>query len=110
MRTITLGLFAFALGILMLGSVPMGAGAHGLHRDRCPPPPKQTIVLQVCHPCTGCTIDVPVCISACCQGAPCVHFERTLIGAGRTVFTWTCGCEVVVRYQCCGGHRVIVRD
>jgi hypothetical protein len=105
MRTITLGLFALALGIIMLSSTPV-ADAHG-RRDCCP---KQTIVLQVCHPCTGCKIDVPVCISACCQGTPCVSFHHTLIGAGKTVFTWPCGCEVVVRYQACGGHRVIVRD
>ena len=108
MRTLTLALFALALSLVSLGSAPT-ADAHG-RRDCCPPPPKQTIVLQVCHPCTGCKIDVPVCISACCQGVPCVHFERTLIGAGKTVFSWPCGCEVVVRYQSCGGHRVIVRD
>ena len=29
----------------------------------------------VCHPCTGCHLDVPVCIPVCCQAAPCVRFD-----------------------------------
>lgn len=84
--------------------------AHGRHRDPCPPPPPVTVILPVCHPCTGCRYDVPVCIPACCVGAPCVRFERTLIGAGRTVYEWPTGYQVVVRYQKDGGYRVIHRD
>lgn len=76
----------------------------------CPPPPPQHIILKVCHPCTGCMHDVPVCIPACCKGVPCVHFERTLIGNGKTVFEWPGGHTVVVRYPQGGGVRVIQRD
>jgi hypothetical protein len=94
---------------LMLGAVlflPAGeAGALG-HRRNCEAPPTYKVVLEVCHPKTCCKIDVPVCIPCCCQGAPCVRFEHTLLGPGKTVFTWSCGHQVTVRYTCCGGVRV----
>lgn len=89
------------------------ADAFGLCRrdcaPSCPPPPPQHLVLQVCHPCTGCKYDIPVCVPACCTGEPCVHFERTLIGHGKTVFRWQCGHTVVVRYTHGGGYRVMER-
>jgi hypothetical protein len=89
---------------------PGEAGAFGHRRDCGPPTPKQTVVLEVCHPKTCCKIEVPVCVPCCCQGPPCVHFERTLVGHGKTVFTWACGYEVTVRYTICGGVRVVQRD
>jgi hypothetical protein len=99
------------LHILLLGAVltlaPAEAAALGHHRYAGP---TQNVVLEVCHPKTGCKIDVPVCIPCCCQGPPCVRFEHTLLGHGRTVFTWQCGYEVAVRYTCCGGIRVSQRD
>jgi hypothetical protein len=89
------------------------ADAFGLCRrdcvPPCPPPPPQMFVLQVCHPCTGCKYEVPVCIPACCTGEPCVRFEKTLIGYGKTVFEWSCGHKVIVRYPHGGGYRVIER-
>jgi len=75
----------------------------------CPPPPPVKIILEVCHPCTGCKYEVPVCIPACCIGEPCVHFEKTLIGYGKTVFEWKCGHTVIVRFPHSGGYRVIER-
>ena len=71
---------------------------------------QQKVVLVVCHPCTGCKHDVAVCIPACCQGTPKGCFERTLIGQGKTVFEWSCGHQVVVRYHHDGGYRVIQRS
>ncbi|MFO0965208.1 MAG: hypothetical protein U0793_06440 [Gemmataceae bacterium] len=105
----------FAGSLLLAALVVSSAGdalALGRCRDctpPCPPPPPQQIILSVCHPCTGCKYDVPVCIPACVAGAPCVHFERTLIGHGRTVFDWPCGYQVVIRYPHSGGYRVIQR-
>lgn len=75
----------------------------------CPPPPPITVILPVCHPCTGCKLEVPVCIPACVQGVPCSRFERTIIGCGRTVFCWPCGYTVTIRYQRCGDYRVVQR-
>ena len=110
MRTVTTWLLALALGAAVLTISPAGAAAHGKARDCVPPPPTQTVVLQVCHPKTGCMFDVPVCVPLCCQGVPCVRFEHTLVGPGRTVFSWACGYEVAVRYTICGNVRVVTRD
>lgn len=103
--------FAGALVIGVFTLVGAGsADAFGGRRD-CPPPcPPQTVILGVCHPCTGCHFDVQVCIPGCVTGAPCVRFERTLIGQGRTVFEWSNGYRVIVRYQNGGGYRVVQRD
>lgn len=80
------------------------------HRRSCCEPPPQKVILQVCHPCTGCKYEVPVCIPACCTGVPSVCFQNTLIGNGKTVFTWNNGYTVVVRYPHGGGYRVIQHD
>lgn len=94
----------------LLLALPGNGEARGLfQRDCCPPPPPVPIVLKVCHPCTGCMLDVPVCIPACCTGAPCVSNHCTLIGHGKTVFSWSCGHSVTVRFTHGGGYRVIQR-
>ncbi len=109
MRLLTTSLWTAGL-CAVLACAPGDAQALGHRRDCGPPPPTQKVVLEVCHPKTCCKIDVPVCIPLCCQGPPCVRFEHTLIGPGRTVFTWACGYEVVVRYTICGGVRVKASD
>jgi hypothetical protein len=108
---------AWLIGAAVCGICLVGlsgqADAFGLCRrdcpPSCPPPPPLKLVLEVCHPCTGCKYEVPVCVPACCVGEPCVRFERTLIGYGKTVFEWQCGHRVVVRYPHAGGYRVIER-
>jgi hypothetical protein len=45
-------------------------------------------------------------VPLCCQGPPCARYQHTLIGPGKTVFTWACGYEVTVRYTVCGNYRV----
>lgn len=100
------------LGAFLCGALALTAteALAGRHRD-CPPPlPPQTLILSVCHPCTGCKHDVPVCIPGCVVGVPCVNFERTLIGCGKTVYEWPCGHRVIIRYQNGGGVRVVQRD
>jgi hypothetical protein len=67
----------------------------------------QKILLHVCHPCTGCHYDVPVCLPACCEGAPRVCHHRTIIGCGRVVYEWCCGYRVVIRFPRGGGYRVV---
>jgi hypothetical protein len=91
----------FAVAVLAC-STDAQAGRHC-----CPPP--QKVVLVVCHPCTNCTYEIPVCIPACCQGAPAVCFQDTVIGYGRNVFEWTNGYRVVVRFPPGGGYRVVQR-
>jgi hypothetical protein len=106
--TIKLIFATVVLGACVILSSP--AQAHNPRRDCCPPPPPVTVILQVCHPCTNCKFDIPVCIPACCVGVPKVCFERTLIGSGKTVFEWCCGHRVVVRYHHDGGYRVVQHD
>lgn len=95
------------LAAMLIAGLALNAQANP--RGSCcpPPPPPQTVVLEVCHPCTECKFEVPVCIPACCQGTPSVCFQRTLIGSGKTVFEWSNGYRVVVRYTNGGGYRVV---
>src|SRR5690349_5688850 len=101
-----------AIGVLVM--CPACGDANGLCRDRCcrescPPPPPIQVVLKVCHPCTGCEHELMVCVPACCTDVPCVSQHRTLIGAGKTVYEWKSGHQVVVRFHNDGGYRVIQR-
>lgn len=68
-----------------------------------------TQTLQVCHPCTGCTICVDVCTPACCNDVPKVCSRRTLVGCGLVRYDWCCGYSVVLRFTRCGDVRVIYR-
>ncbi len=77
----------------------------GLFCKKCTPPP-QKIVLHVIHPCTGCNIDIPACVPACCCEPPCISHHKTLFGAGKTIFKWKCGHKVVVRFSKKGGYHV----
>ena len=56
----------------------------------------QELVLKVPVPCSDCTVDVPVCLPACCEGEPEVCF-------GTGIF-----CRNVVEYQWCCGYSVRV--
>jgi len=91
--------------VVLVGGLVGSAHAGLFHK--CPPPPRMEVILKVCHPCTGCMHDVPVCIPCCCQGAPKACFQKTLIGHGKMVFEWACGHTVVVRFPHGGGVRVI---
>lgn len=108
MRKASKGL-AVVLLAASIWALPGDSSAHG-RRDCLPPCPPQTVILTVCHPCTGCRHDIPVCIPGCVVGVPCASFDRTLIGAGRTIFEWQGGYRVIVRYQKDGGYRVVQRD
>lgn len=100
--------FVAASALLALNTAD--APAHG-RRDCCPPPPPVPVVLEVCHPCTGCKHQIEVCIPACCAAeTPEVCFRNTLFGHGKTVFSWSCGHTVTVRYPSHGGYRVAQHD
>jgi hypothetical protein len=100
---------AVALFCGLMIALPGSSQAGLLHcAPHCPPPPPpQNVVLVVCHPCTCCDLQIPVCVPACCQGAPSICFQRTVIGPGKAVFTWSCGHQVVVRFTRNGGYRVV---
>lgn len=64
--------------------------------DCCGDAVKIETVLQVKDPCTCCLVDVPVCLPACCAGAPCVDSKCGVLGNGKYFFTWPSGYEVKV--------------
>ena len=71
---------------------------HHLMRRVCCDPclPPMNVVLQVMDPCTGCPIDVPVCVPGCCTGLPKVCGRKGLFGRPITEFDWCCGYRVKV--------------
>jgi hypothetical protein len=81
-------------------------GGHGGHGGCCPEPTYET-VLDVTSPETGCTVAVPVCLPACCQGCPCQTSRCTLLGCGQVRYDYACGVSVIVRFQKRGDIRVI---
>lgn len=52
--------------------------------------------LSVYNPYTCCSVEVPVCLPACCTGNPSVAGHRGLLGRGITTFNWCCGYKVKV--------------
>jgi hypothetical protein len=104
----------FAAFVTLACFVGLAGDTHAaglLHKDccappPCPPPPPIHVILEVCHPCTGCKFEVPVCLPACCCGEPCVNFSKTLIGYGKTTYEWKCGHKVVIRFPHNGGYTV----
>jgi hypothetical protein len=79
-----------------------GHGGHG-----CCPEPTYETVLDVTSPETGCSVAVPVCLPACCQGCPCQTSRCTLFGCGQVRYDYACGVSVIVRFQKSGDIRVI---
>lgn len=89
----------------------------------CPPPcisycdrscsfkcsPRMETVLDVCDPCTGCRVAVPVCIPECTEGCPEVCGRRALFGASVVTYRWCNGFEVAVRFTRCGDIKVTYR-
>jgi hypothetical protein len=82
-----------------------------LHLGRpcyCCQPPVQT-TLAVKDPCTCCDVCVPVCLPACCTGAPCVSCRHGLLARGIVTYDWSCGVSVTVRFKLNGELLVTYR-
>ena len=97
-----------ALFIALSASQSAYAGRLGL----LSPPPDcgtKTIVVVVCHPCTGCELPVELCVPCCCDDHPLVRERCTLIGAGLVRYDWCCGFTAVIRFDRCGGYKVSYR-
>ncbi|NBT13064.1 MAG: hypothetical protein EBS56_05700 [Planctomycetia bacterium] len=69
------------------------------HDCGCCPEPTYETVLTPTSPETGCSVNVPVCLPACCQGCPCEASRCTLFGCGQVRYDYACGCSVIVRFQ-----------
>ena len=73
----------------------------------CEAPKKTTI--KVVNPCTCCTVEIPVCLPACCDGCPQVTSRCGLLCRGVVHYDWCCGFSVTVRFDRCGDAVVIYR-
>jgi hypothetical protein len=84
------------------------AHRHKHARGCCEEPTYET-VLTPTSPETCCTVAVPVCLPACCQGCPCESSRSTLFGCGQVRYDYACGCgcSVIVRFQKSGDILVI---
>lgn len=71
--------------------------------------PRKETCLDVCDPCTGCTVNVPVCIPCCTEGCPDVCCRKALFGASVVTYRWCNGFEVAVRFTRCGDIKVTYR-
>ena len=69
------------------------------HDCGCCPEPTYETVLTPTSPETCCTVNVPVCLPACCQGCPCESSRCTVFGCGQVRYDYACGYSVVVRFQ-----------
>lgn len=76
--------------------------------DPCQPDIKQ--VLTVCDPCTGCPVQVPVCLPGCCTGCPEVCARPALFGRGVVTYRWCCGFSATIRFDRCGDVLVTYRS
>ncbi len=61
-------------------------------------PPKE-ITLKVTDPCTGCIVEVPVCVPACCEGEPDVCCGTGLFCRDVVDYEWCCGFRVKVVFR-----------
>ncbi len=66
----------------------------------CDPPTE--ITLKVKNPCTGCEVDVPICLPACCKGEPTVCCGTGLFCRDVVDYEWCCGFRVKVVFRHCG--------
>jgi hypothetical protein len=71
--------------------------------------PRKESCIEVCDPCTGCKISVPVCLPECTEGCPDVCGRRALFGASVVTYRWCNGFEAVVRITRCGDIKVTYR-
>jgi hypothetical protein len=64
-------------------------------------PPKE-ITLKVKNPCTGCEVDVPLCLPACCEGEPTVCCGKGIFCRDTVEYEWCCGFRAKVVFRHCG--------
>jgi hypothetical protein len=63
-------------------------------------------VLAVKNPCTGCPVEVSVCLPACCTGEPKVCCGTGFLCRDVVEYEWCCGYSVRVAFMHCGNVLV----
>ncbi|HEV3137788.1 MAG TPA: hypothetical protein VGZ26_07780 [Pirellulales bacterium] len=64
--------------------------------------PGTPTVLSVKNPCTGCPVEVSVCLPACCTGEPKVCCGTGFLCRDVVDYEWCCGYSVRVAFKHCG--------
>ena len=76
--------------------------SHRFLRCKWDPCNTQKVVLQVPDYCCCCLVEVPVCIPACCSGAPTVCSHGGHFGRDVVEYSWCCGYHLKVVFDRCG--------
>ncbi|HEX5472132.1 MAG TPA: hypothetical protein VFW73_09605 [Lacipirellulaceae bacterium] len=57
------------------------------------------VVMVAQNPADGCCYEIPLCVPACCTGAPAVSSGRGLLGRGVVEYCWSCGFKAKVKFR-----------
>lgn len=57
------------------------------------------LVMVTQNPADGCLYEIPLCIPACCTGAPSVSNRCGIFGRGVVAYCWPCGFEAIVKFR-----------
>ena len=72
---------------------------------RCQPEVK--LVMATMDPVTCCVYEIPLCVPACCTGAPTISSRTGLLGRGVVEYCWPCGFSAKVKFRpVLGGVKV----
>lgn len=74
----------------------------GCCKKCCASGPEIQMILKVQDPKSCCTVDVPVCVPACCKDTPCVSSRSALFCRGVVWYDWNCGFSVKIVFKHCG--------
>jgi hypothetical protein len=68
--------------------------------------PMMDVVMVTENPADGCFYEIPLCLPACCTGAPSVESRCGLFGRGVVEYCWECGLVVEVKFRLRGDVEV----
>ncbi len=57
------------------------------------------LVMVAQDPADGCNYEIPLCVPACCDGAPTVSGGRGIFGRGVVEYCWSCGFQAKVKFR-----------
>ncbi len=58
-----------------------------------------SLVMATMDPVTCCVYEIPLCVPACCTGAPTISSRNGLLGRGVVEYCWPCGFSAKVKFR-----------
>lgn len=58
-----------------------------------------SLVMATMDPVTCCVYEIPLCVPACCTGAPTISSRSGLLGRGVVEYCWPCGFSAKVKFR-----------